>query len=131
MTSRRLDVVGPPRDNGKLSAVEDHLTTPSTLQVLSPQDLDRFVEQGYLVVSDCFAPSVALEWCEWCEERVRTLPPDFPALSGRNSELPPLITVNAEELAPKAWAAACDLAGGRERVRPGTWRWSDCFIVNL
>ena len=82
-------------------------------------------------MEECLPREVAEDWCQWCEERLKSLPPDHPRPVGINSEIPALISVDATKLSPKAWHAACDLLGGKARITGETWRWTDAFIVNL
>jgi hypothetical protein len=100
-------------------------------EVLTRCQVDQFVEQSYTIVEDCLPAQVTKDWCDWCEERLRMLPANYPKLAGTKSELPALLTVDATKLSLKAWRAACDLVGGADRVLRSTWRWTDAFIVNL
>jgi len=97
---------------------------------LTDEEVNHFVENGYVVVKDCFDLASAREWidrawlrfgydrdnpAEWIEKRIH---------------LSSLATVDAREFAPKAWAAAVQLVGGEDRLQL-PWQWSDGFIANL
>lgn len=45
--------------------------------------------------------------------------------------MPSHSTFDAADLAPRAWAAICELCGGEDRVDPGSRTWRDSLIVNL
>jgi hypothetical protein len=97
---------------------------------LTDEEVDHFVENGYVVVKDCFDQASAQAWidrawvrfgydrgnpAEWTEKRIH--------LSG-------LASVDAREFAPKAWDAAVQLVGGEDRLQL-PWQWNDGFIANL
>jgi hypothetical protein len=103
---------------------------PVAGQQLTDSEVDHFVTHGYVVVPSCFDPQAAQEWIDrawvrfgydrdqpeqWVEKRIH---------------LSALASVDARELAPRAWAAAVQLLGGEDRVEL-PWRWNDGFIANL
>ena len=97
---------------------------------LTDEEVNHFVENGYVVVKDCFDQASAQAWVdrswvrfgydrdnptEWTEKRIH--------LSG-------LASVDAREFAPKAWDAAVQLVGGEDRLQL-PWQWNDGVIANL
>jgi hypothetical protein len=97
---------------------------------LTDQEVDHFLQHGYVVVKNCFDPGSAQAWidrawvrfgcdrdnpAEWVEKRIH--------LAARTS-------VDAREVAPRAWNAAAQLVGGEDRLQL-PWNWNDGFIANL
>ncbi|MFD0481837.1 hypothetical protein ACFQ46_04445 [Kineococcus sp. GCM10028916] len=100
-------------------------TTP-----LDDRQVQQFLDTGYVVLENCFdaasaAPIVDRAWDRLGVDR------DDPATWDRpRVHLPSLEHVDAAEFAPTAFAAACQLLGGEDRVRT-PWHWSDGIIANL
>ncbi|MBA3686492.1 MAG: phytanoyl-CoA dioxygenase family protein [Planctomycetes bacterium] len=90
---------------------------------LDDPDLARFVADQFLVIPDCLPAAQAKRWTDdalrrcgfdpadrstWPEgHRFLATPADAPA---------PCPVAELRDLAPKAWAAACQLLGGAERI---------------
>lgn len=58
-------------------------------------------------------------------------PTDPSSWTNERIHMPSHVSVPVSEIAPKAWAAICELLGGEERISDGAKGWSDAFIVNL
>lgn len=117
---------------------------------LSPAQIEQFLVDGFLIVPRAFDPEVARAWREDANRRIREEPekwirgydPNDEARNLRNYspddpstwtwgriDLHGPETVVIEEFAPAAWATACDLLGGPDRIKTRTW--TNYLIINL
>ena len=112
--------------------------------VLTDEQIQSFLDKGYLVVPDCLDMSIANRWVDEAYGRLgydkhnpSTWQKDIIWMDHQN-QLP------VREVAPKAWAALLDVVGGEDRLEtqvmgigPGhftsinSFIWSDAFIVNF
>jgi Phytanoyl-CoA dioxygenase (PhyH) len=112
--------------------------------VLTEEQVQSFLDKGYLVVKDCLDTSIANRWVDEAYDRLgyskhdpTTWQKDIVWMDHKN-ELP------VRELAAKAWTAILDVIGGEDRLEtqvmgigPGhftsinSFLWSDAFIVNF
>ena len=103
---------------------------PGNYGHLTGEQVEHFLERGFVTVRGAFAPADAQQWLDnawlrfgydrhdpasWAEKRIH--------LSSRSH-------VDARTFAPAAWGAAMDLIGGESRVTL-QWQWGDGFIANL
>ncbi|MFO7562346.1 MAG: phytanoyl-CoA dioxygenase family protein [Enhygromyxa sp.] len=132
--------------------VGDVTTKPSVWRPrsLSPEQIEQFLVDGFLVLPRAFDPEIARAWREDANRRIREEPerwvrgydPNDEARSLRNYspedpstwtweriELVGSQSVAIEEFAPSAWGAICDLLGGPERIE--TQAWTNYLILNL
>lgn len=113
-------------------------------RVLTDEQVQSFLDKGYLVVRDCLDMSVANRWIDEAYERLgydkrnpATWVKDIVWLDHKN-QMP------VREIAPRAWAAILDVVGGEDRLETQVMRitgghftsinsfiWSDAFIVNF
>ena len=113
-------------------------------RVLTEEQVQSFLDKGYLVVENCLDTTVANRWIDEAYERLgydkydpTTWQQDIIWMDHEN-QLP------VRELAPKAWAAILDVVGGEERLESQVMQidskhfstinssiWSDAFIVNF
>jgi hypothetical protein len=113
-------------------------------EVLTCEQVQSFLDKGYLVVHDCLDLTIAQRWIGQAFERLghdpqapSTWEKDIVWMDHQN-KLP------IREVAPKAWAAILDVVGGQDRLetqvmgKPKThfssidsFVWSDAFIVNF
>ncbi|MGQ9903188.1 MAG: phytanoyl-CoA dioxygenase family protein [Anaerolineae bacterium] len=113
-------------------------------KVLTDEQVQSFLDKGYLVVHDCLDMSVANRWIDEAFERLgydkhnpATWVKDIVWLDHKN-QMP------VREIAPKAWAALLDVIGGEDRLETqvmgitgghftsiNSFVWSDAFIVNF
>ena len=103
-----------------------------TAEVLTAEDIERFVTDGYVVVHGCFSPEAAAEVTATMWTRLG-YDPDDPSTWERSSvHMPAHRRIDVSEFAPRAWAAMCQLVGGTDRIAtdPRT-AWGDSLIVNL
>lgn len=114
-------------------------------RVLTDEQVQSFLDKGYLVVHDCLDPSVSDRWIEEAYNRLgyakndpATWKKDIVWMDHKN-------TMPVRELAPKAWDAILDVVGGESRLETtvmklkesghftsiNSFEWSDSFIVNF
>jgi hypothetical protein len=98
--------------------------------VLSTSDREHFLERGYVVVRDAVPAEAVREWQElaWC--RLGYDPDDRETWEKPRVHLPPSRAVEVEHFAPKAFAATCEVVGGRDRIAE-PYFWGDVFVCNL
>jgi len=100
------------------------------MQALTEADAQHFLDNGWVVVHDCFSPEAAAEYTDSVWTRLGYDPNDKTTWAESSIHMPGHRTIDVASFAPKAWQAACDLVGGADRVA-GPYNWSDAFIVNL
>lgn len=113
-------------------------------EVLTEEQVQSFLDKGYLVVKNCFDKSLARKWTDEAFDRLgydqndsSTWETDIIWMDRKN-------TLPIKELSPKAWAAMCDVVGGEDRIDNrvmeiesrhfttiNSTEWSDAFIVNF
>lgn len=116
----------------------------SQYRVLNEQQVQSFLDKGYLVVPDCLDTSIANRWIDEAYQRLgydpndpSTWEVDIIWMDHRN-QMP------VRTLAPKAWDAILDVVGGEERLETqvmqieskhfstiNSFEWSDAFIANF
>jgi hypothetical protein len=112
--------------------------------VLNNEQVQSFLDNGYLVVHDCLDQSIANRWIDEAYIRLgydpsnpTTWQKDIIWMDHKN-QMP------VRQLAPKAWGAILDVVGGEDHLEtqimglgPGhfttinSFEWSDAFIVNF
>ena len=103
--------------------------SPSTFPPLSAEQIEHFLQRGHVIVRDCFPRELAETWTANAFRRLGYDPADPATWEREIVHMPRAQSVPMPEIAPKAWAAACQLLGGEERVAPCTW--GDGMIVNF
>ncbi|CAN5470277.1 hypothetical protein BH10PLA1_BH10PLA1_18880 [soil metagenome] len=99
-------------------------------RVLSPDQIEQFIEHGYVVLRQAIAKNVASQWVDAGFKRLGYDRHDRSTWQRARIHMPNTQLVDVEEFAPTVWSAVCDLLGGERRVqRP--YKWSDGFIMNL
>src|SRR5688572_15453592 len=98
-------------------------------RVLTAQQAEQFVEQGYVVIRGCFTRAAAEEYTESIWTRLGYAHDDPSTWTEPSIHMPSHRRIDVRTFAPKAWGAVCDLVGGADRVKP--YWWNDAFIVNL
>ena len=91
-------------------------------EFLSGEQVKQFLEQGYIVLHDCFSRELAEEWTARAFARLGYDPEDPKSWKQTRVHMPTATRVPIKEFAPKAWGAACELLGGEARVRPSCLR---------
>jgi hypothetical protein len=101
-------------------------------QVLTGDEVEHFLEKGYVVLRGCFPREAAAEFTAQIWDRLGYLEDDQFTWAQPSVHMPSRRTLDVGEFAPRAWGAVCDLVGGAERIsgeRP--YVWNDGFVVNL
>ena len=101
------------------------------LRQLTQEDIDHFLEHGWIKLSDCFTQAQADEITSNLWTRLGMSPTDKSTWHTERINMPSHGTFPADKFAPKAWAAICDLLGGEERIGDYNRTWNDGLIVNL
>ncbi|MCL4504506.1 MAG: phytanoyl-CoA dioxygenase family protein [Chloroflexi bacterium] len=117
----------------------------SKYRVLNDEQVQSFLDKGYLVVHDCLDIKIASRWVDEAYDRLgyskqdpATWQKDIVWMDHKN-QMP------VRELAPKAWAVILDVIGGEDRLETtimhlnssghftsiNSFLWSDAFIVNF
>lgn len=100
------------------------------MPVLTEEQKEQFITQGYVVVKGCFTRETAKRYTDRAWSRLGYDPDDPSTWAQEQIHMPALERWEAKEFAPKAWEAMCDLLGGEERAsQPCSW--GDSFILNL
>ncbi|KAF2869172.1 hypothetical protein BDV95DRAFT_499042 [Massariosphaeria phaeospora] len=98
---------------------------------LSQEQIDSFVEHGWLKLSGCFSRETAADFQATLWTRLGMDPNDMSTWHTERTNMPQFTTHQVADIAPKAWGGICSLLGGSARVDPAASNWSDGFIVNL
>jgi hypothetical protein len=96
---------------------------------LTDQDIEHFIQYGHVVVKDCFTREFAERWTSRAFIRLGYDPNDPSTWEREIVHMPRIEQAPMQEVSPKAWAAACALLGGEDRVKPCNW--GDSLIVNF
>ena len=83
---------------------------------LSETQIEHFLERGYVVIPDCFSREFAEDWTSNAFLRLGYDPHDPTTWAQEIVHMPAAQHRPMQEVAPKAWQAACELLGGEERV---------------
>ncbi|KAI0701564.1 hypothetical protein C8T65DRAFT_269524 [Cerioporus squamosus] len=98
---------------------------------LTPEEIDFFMENGYLVVKQAFSAEKAAEFTKDMWVRLG-LDPDDPSTWDRERiHMPVHKREPVASFAPRVWEIMKELLGGEERIDPASASWGDSFIVNL
>jgi hypothetical protein len=100
------------------------------LTTLTPEEVEHFLEYGYVKLTQCFDRATADEWRAFAFERLGYDADDASTWAEARVHLPGMNEVDVAEFAPRAYGAICDLLGGQERVKRPL-RWRDGLIVNF
>ncbi|CCM02483.1 uncharacterized protein FIBRA_04583 [Fibroporia radiculosa] len=98
---------------------------------LTQEDVEFFMENGYIVIKQAFTPEKAAEWTKDMWVRLGLDPTDKTTWDRERIHMPWHKREPVAAFAPKAWDAMADLLGGEERIDPPSSTWGDSFIVNL
>ncbi len=97
---------------------------------LSTEQINHFIEYGFVHLNNCFDLDLAARWTSAAFERLGydehdPSTWDVPIVHMQADE-----RVEVKEFAPKVWEAMCDLLGGEERIKQPVI-WGNGFIVNF
>ncbi len=96
---------------------------------LTDAQIEQFLTEGHIVLHDCFSREFAEDWTANAFRRLGYDPNDPQTWEQEIVHMPATQRVPMAEIAPKAWAAACQLLGGEDRVAACSW--GDSMIVNF
>lgn len=103
--------------------------SPNHFEPLTEDDVEHFLARGHVILHDCFSRDLAEHWTARAFARLGYDPADPATWTEEIIHMPGSEHLPMAEIAPKAWAAACQLLGGAERVKPSSW--GDSMIVNF
>ncbi|KAK8081199.1 hypothetical protein PG997_009017 [Apiospora hydei] len=99
---------------------------------LTRDQVTSFLRHGFLRVPGAIPRATCDRWTRHVWPRLGMDPEDRSTWRAERSHLAKLNVEPARDLAPRAWAAICELCGGEDRIAmPGGGMWTDGFIVNL
>jgi Phytanoyl-CoA dioxygenase (PhyH) len=98
--------------------------------VLSAEQVDSFVEHGYVRIAECFTRADAQPWLDEAWVRLGYERDDPSTWAEQRVHMPSLRHVEVADFAPKVWGAACQLLGGEDRIEQ-PYTWGNGFIANL
>ncbi len=100
------------------------------MRYLSPEQIDHFLEYGYIKLERTFPAGEAERLVERAWVRLGYDADDPSTWAEPRIHMPGVERMDVADFAPGVWAAVCDLLGGADRiVQP--YNWSDGFVVNL
>ncbi|KAF9474296.1 hypothetical protein BDN70DRAFT_815882 [Pholiota conissans] len=102
-----------------------------TFEYLTSEQVDHFLEFGFVVIKNAFSKEDAEEWTKNVWVRLGFDPHDKSTWVQERTNMPAHKREKVSVIAPKAWAAIKDLLGGEERIKQESASWGDSFIVNL
>jgi ribosomal protein S18 acetylase RimI-like enzyme len=111
------------------AAATSAATAPG-MRELTPQQLSHFMEHGFVVVRRAIDAQLCEQWRTQALERVGVDPSDPGTYPSELTGVPSKRSLPVDVLAPRAWAAMCDLIGGPQRAA-AVPSWSDGFALNL
>lgn len=97
---------------------------------LTESDIEHFLEYGFVVVPEAIAPDVCDAAVEEAFERCGYDRRDRSTWIEKKIHLGVSRSTAIAELAPKAWAATCQLLGGEDRVKTPA-NYNNAYILNL
>ncbi|KAF9270519.1 hypothetical protein L218DRAFT_969059 [Marasmius fiardii PR-910] len=100
-------------------------------QYLNQEQINHFLEHGYVVVKNAFNREKAAQWTETMWIKLGLDPNDKTTWDRERIHMPSHKREEVAKFAPKAWAAITDLLGGEDRVDEKSSSWGDSFIVNF
>ncbi|KDR84828.1 hypothetical protein GALMADRAFT_217902 [Galerina marginata CBS 339.88] len=104
---------------------------PQQYEYLTSEQVDFFLENGYIVIKDAFTKQQAAHSTANIWLRLNLDPNDKSSWDRERIHMPSHVRVKVAEFSPKSWAAMKDLLGGEDRIEERASAWGDSFIVNL
>ncbi|KAF1362398.1 hypothetical protein EJ07DRAFT_107613 [Lizonia empirigonia] len=100
---------------------------------LSQEQIDFFLENGWLKLSNCFTKEQAAGLQSTLWTRLGMDPNDMSTWRTERTNMPHWKEFQVEEFAPRAWGGICALLGGSSKIdsTSSISTWKDSFIVNL
>ncbi|KAF5377511.1 hypothetical protein D9615_005138 [Tricholomella constricta] len=107
------------------------MTEPYKPKFLNQEQVEQFLDDGYVVIKNAFTKEQADEWTASIWVRLGLDPNDKSTWDRERIHLPWHKRVAVADFAPRAWDAIQDLLGGADRIDEKSSSWGDSFIVNL
>lgn len=110
---------------------------------LSEDQVDHFLEKGYLTVKGCLDPDLASQWTDQAYERLGYDKADSATWKEDIVWMYPENRRPVRDISERAWRAICDVVGGEDRIddqvmdveghfgQINAFTWTDAFIVNF
>ncbi|KAI0338885.1 hypothetical protein BDW22DRAFT_1362183 [Trametopsis cervina] len=98
--------------------------------VLTPEQVDFFLENGYVVIKQAFTKEKAAEWSANLWVRLGLDPNDKSTWARERVHMPWHKRESVSTFSPMAWEAMQDLLG-KDRIDEQYSTWGDSFIMNL
>lgn len=99
---------------------------------LTEEDVEHFLEYGFVKVPQAIDREFCKQYTDLAFERLGYDPNDSSTWLEAKIHMPSMNRFKVWEIAPKAWGAICDLAGGKERIaKADEVSWGDGFILNF
>ena len=99
---------------------------------LNSEQVESFMQHGFLRVKNCFTREEAENYTKDVWTSLGMDPNDKSTWTAERTNMPEHKRTRVKDIAPKAWDAICEAAGGEDRVTEyPSASWSDGFIVNL
>ena len=103
-----------------------------TYRELTGEQVRHFLDRGYVVVEQALSRELAAEWRSFAFGRLGYDPEDPATWAEERIHMPTMTRRRAAEVAPRAWAAICDLVGGEQRIKNAAdYSYGDGFIINF
>jgi hypothetical protein len=99
-------------------------------QEISDAQAEQFLTKGYVRIDGAISSEKVQAWTSKVWTRLGYEKNDMSTWAQARIHMPSHERAEVKELAPRAWAAICDLCGGEERIQQPCV-WGDGFIVNL
>ena len=90
-----------------------------------------WLQHGFLKITDCFLQSTADAFTAPMWTRLGASANDKSTWPNGKINMPSHSSIHANELAPKAWAAICEILGGEEHIADWCRVWKDAYIPNF
>lgn len=101
-------------------------------RVLAREDVEQFLDRGFVRVRECFTRTAAEEYSKHIWDRLGYDERDPSTWERPSVHMAAHRDIDVKTFAPRAWRAACELVGGEQRMRTeNPYPWIDAFIVNL
>lgn len=98
---------------------------------LTNEQKEHFIRRGFLQLKGCFTKEQADAVTKNVWTRLGMDPLDKSTWTASRTNMPNHKAFSADELAPRAWAAICELCGGEDKISPESKEWRDGLIVSL
>lgn len=111
--------------------------------VLTDEQVEHFMQHGYLVVKGCVDRDLARKWTDRTYDRLGYDKHDPDTWDKDIAWMYPESRMPVRQISDRAWLAICDVVGGEQRIEDAvmaveghfaaidSFQWSDAFIVNF